>query len=359
MADVKWIKLSVNMFDDEKIKLIEQMPDADALLVVWIKLLSQAGKTNASGYIYLNENIPYTDEMLAAIFNRPLSVIRLALQTFKNFGMIEIDEQSFISIANWEKHQNIDGLAKIREQNRKRVAEHRKRKRQELIGEPIKSCAYCGRSANTVDHIKPISKGGPDVPENVVSCCKSCNSSKKDKDLKDFLNDSITHYHYQEIDHELVRSNEKLMNYVYFDGSLYQNKSNVTVTLSNATDIELELEVELEEKEIIPFVEIINHLNDTASTNYRSTTRKTKDLIQARWNEGFRLDDFKQVINIKTREWINDANMSKFIRPDTLFGTKFESYLNQKEVSRNAEIFGRNEQRNGKPKKVWSDGVNF
>jgi predicted phage replisome organizer len=117
------------MFEDEKIKIIEQMPDADTILIIWIKLLSQAGKTNASGYIYLNENIPYTDEMLSTIFNRPLSTIRLALQTFKQFGMIDISDNHYISISNWEKHQNVEGLEKIREQTRKRVATHREKQK--------------------------------------------------------------------------------------------------------------------------------------------------------------------------------------------------------------------------------------
>ncbi len=132
MAEVKWIKLNTNMFDDEKIKLIERMPDSDTVLVIWIKLLSQAGKTNASGYIYLNENIPYTDEMLAAIFNRPLMTVQMALNTFKQFGMIDIDENDFISIENWDKHQNVDGMERIKELNRKRVAKHREKKKLEL-----------------------------------------------------------------------------------------------------------------------------------------------------------------------------------------------------------------------------------
>jgi predicted phage replisome organizer len=129
MAEVKWIKLSTNMFEDEKIRLIESMPESDMLLIIWIKLLSQAGKTNANGYIYLNENIPYTDEMLATIFNRPLNIVRLALKTFEEFGMIEISEKNFIAISNWEKHQNVEGLDKIRQQTRNRVAKHREKKR--------------------------------------------------------------------------------------------------------------------------------------------------------------------------------------------------------------------------------------
>ena len=125
------------MFEDEKIKLIEQMPEADTILIIWVKLLSQAGKANANGYIYLSENIPYTDEMLSTIFGRPLNTIRLALETFKAFGMIEIDDEHFISIANWEKHQNVEGLDKLREQTRKRVQKHRERQKKLTKGKDV------------------------------------------------------------------------------------------------------------------------------------------------------------------------------------------------------------------------------
>lgn len=129
MSNIKWIKLSTNMFEDEKVKLIEQMPDADTILIIWVKLLAQAGKTNASGYIYLSENIPYTEEMLATIFNRPVSTVRLALKTFEDFGMISINDDHIIEISNWEKHQNIEGMERIRRQTRERVQRHRERKR--------------------------------------------------------------------------------------------------------------------------------------------------------------------------------------------------------------------------------------
>ncbi|WP_255472881.1 phage replisome organizer N-terminal domain-containing protein [Planomicrobium sp. CPCC 101079] len=136
MSDVKWIKLSTQMFEDEKIRLIESMPEADTILIVWVKLLSQAGRANANGYIYLSETIPYTDEMLATIFNRPLSTVRMALEVFRNFGMIDVDENHFISISNWEKHQNVAGLDKIREQNRLRKQKERETKR---LGPPEKN----------------------------------------------------------------------------------------------------------------------------------------------------------------------------------------------------------------------------
>ena len=125
MADVKWIKITTTMFEDEKIDFIESLPESDAILIRWIKLLAQAGKTNSNGFIFLTEQIPYTDEMLSHKFRRSLNVVKLALQTLKQLEMIEYDDSGFLRISNWEKHQNIIGLEKIREQTRKRVAKHR------------------------------------------------------------------------------------------------------------------------------------------------------------------------------------------------------------------------------------------
>lgn len=138
MPEVKWIKLLTEMFDDEKIKLIEAVPEADMILVIWIKLLTLAGKKNMNGYIFLTENIPYTDEMLATLFNRPLNTIRLALETFKNFGMINFNDEGQMKISNWEKHQNIEGLDKIREQGRLRQERFREKKLLPLNNPPPK-----------------------------------------------------------------------------------------------------------------------------------------------------------------------------------------------------------------------------
>lgn len=132
--EVSWIKLKTKMFDDEKIQLIEAMPEADAILVIWIKLLILAGKTNSNGFIFLANDLPYSAEMIATIFRRPLQIVKFALKTLKDFDMIEITESHVICINNWEKHQNIDGLEKVREQNRIRKQNERERK-QHLLSE--------------------------------------------------------------------------------------------------------------------------------------------------------------------------------------------------------------------------------
>jgi len=77
-----------------------------------------------------------------------------------------------------------------------------------------------------------------------------------------------------------------------------------------------------------PFEEIINYLNAQTGKQYKINSKKTKELITARMNEGFTVDDFKSVIDNQTVKWKNDAKMCEYLRPETLFGTKFESYLN-------------------------------
>nr|WP_263430963.1 conserved phage C-terminal domain-containing protein [Leuconostoc gasicomitatum] len=84
-----------------------------------------------------------------------------------------------------------------------------------------------------------------------------------------------------------------------------------------------------DEPDSVPYKEIIDYLNEKANTKYRSSGAKTKTLIRARANDGFDLDDFKKVIDTKASQWLNDPKMKKFLRPETLFGTKFEGYLNE------------------------------
>jgi predicted phage replisome organizer len=133
MAEISWIKLSVNIFDDEKIKLIRKMPEGDAMLLIRIQLLCLAGKTNDGGAVYIGQNMYYTDEMLATICDQPLNTVRLALQTFDKFGMIDLEDDGLIVIEKWEKHQNVEGMEKVREQNRIRKQRQREKEKQRAI----------------------------------------------------------------------------------------------------------------------------------------------------------------------------------------------------------------------------------
>ena len=123
MAEVKWIKITTDIFDDEKILLIESLPDAYAIITVWFKLLCLAGKQNNSG-VFLMGRIAYTEKMLATIFRMKESTVTLALQTFQEFGMVEIVD-GVITIPNWGKHQNLDQLESKKEYMRNYMKEYR------------------------------------------------------------------------------------------------------------------------------------------------------------------------------------------------------------------------------------------
>ena len=129
MADVKWVKLYTDMFDNKKIKQIKQMPEGKAILLVWVQLIVLAGQTNDNGAIYFTKEIAFTDEMLSTQFDEKLEIIRGAINVFRKFGMIEV-VNDIIYLANWEKYQSNDKLQQIQLQNRERVARFRANQKQ-------------------------------------------------------------------------------------------------------------------------------------------------------------------------------------------------------------------------------------
>lgn len=133
MADVKWIKITTDIFDDEKILLIESLPDAYAIITVWFKLLCLAGKQNNSG-VFMMGRIPYTDKMLATIFRMKETTVTMALRTFEEFGMVEIVD-GVITIPNWGKHQNLEQLEERRKYQREYQREYRKKQKLLTSGE--------------------------------------------------------------------------------------------------------------------------------------------------------------------------------------------------------------------------------
>ena len=128
MSAVKWIKITTDMFDNRKIKHLRRLPDGNNIILIWVMLLTMAGRCNADGMIYLTENIPYTSKMLADELDFEENTVQLALRAMEQLGMI-VSDNGFISIAGWKEYQNVEGMDRIREQTRQRVAQHRKRQK--------------------------------------------------------------------------------------------------------------------------------------------------------------------------------------------------------------------------------------
>ena len=132
MADNRCIKLRATMFDDDKIKIIQSMPEGDSLIVIWIRMLILAEASNAEGCLMVSDSLPYSEEMLATVFNKSLSIIRLAVKTFETFGMVKVENEG-IYIQNFAGNQN-EKSQDIREYNRLKKAESRERAKQKRLG---------------------------------------------------------------------------------------------------------------------------------------------------------------------------------------------------------------------------------
>lgn len=128
MADVKWIKITTDMFDNRKIKHLRRLPEGNNIVLIWIMLLTMAGRCNSGGMIFLTENIPYTPKMLADELDFEENTVKLALEALERLGMIVSDSEYF-AIAGWNEHQNTEGLEKIKAQTRKRVAKYREQQK--------------------------------------------------------------------------------------------------------------------------------------------------------------------------------------------------------------------------------------
>ena len=131
MADVKWIKITTDMFDNRKIKHLRRLPDGDSIVLIWVMLLTLAGRCNSGGLIFLTENIPYTPKMLADELDFEESTVQLALQALEQLGMVQSNSAGFLAVTGWEEHQNVDRLSEIREYNR--LAKQKSREKQKLL----------------------------------------------------------------------------------------------------------------------------------------------------------------------------------------------------------------------------------
>lgn len=166
MAEVKWIKITTDMFDNRKIKHLRRLPDGNSIVLIWIMLLTMAGRCNSGGMIFLTENIPYTPKMLADELDFEENTVKLALEALERFGMIVATAEHF-AIAGWQEYQNIEGMEKIREQNRLRKQKQREKA---AIPETTEVCHVTSRDSHATDI--DIDKDIEKEKENIIEAPK-------------------------------------------------------------------------------------------------------------------------------------------------------------------------------------------
>lgn len=131
MADLQWLKLSTNFFDNNKIKLLESENDGDTLIRIWIQLLTIAMKCNYQGKLSITEDKPMTIIEISKIMGKSKKKIEKTLSIFQELQMIVVEDK-FYKIKNWSKYQSVDRLEEIRLQNCKRQQKYREKKRSEI-----------------------------------------------------------------------------------------------------------------------------------------------------------------------------------------------------------------------------------
>lgn len=231
MADVKWIKIATDIFNDEKILLIESLPEADTIITIWFKLLCLAGRQNNSGIFIMNDKIPYTDKMLATIFRRKEASVQMALKTFQEFEMIEIVD-SVITIPNWDKYQKLDAYEAKKEYDRQYQAKKRLEQKKKLL--VVNSRTTDSTIVGILD--KEEDKDKEVLKENIIKEKNQPFSPKIPKELQelfDFWNSKGIVVH-RTINEKMVKVLKKSLD-LYGQAQIKQAIENYSIVLSDST----------------------------------------------------------------------------------------------------------------------------
>ena len=137
MADVEWIKITTDMFDNRKIKYLRTLPEGNNIVLIWVMLLTMAGRCNSGGMIFLTENIPYTTKILADELGFDENIVKVAIAALEKLNMVTTNSGCLL-IPGWEECQNVDGMEKIKEQNR--IRKQRQRNRLKEIENMSRDC---------------------------------------------------------------------------------------------------------------------------------------------------------------------------------------------------------------------------
>ena len=159
MSELSWVKLSLDLFDNRKIKYIRKLPEGNNIMIIWIYLLTLAGKCNSGGMIFLTEDIPLDENMLADLTDFDVNIVRIALATFDKLNMIQWtgDNDEFIKVAGWSEYQSVDRLAEIKEQNcarQKKYREKQKEKAKELPDNGKETLSITSRNVTVTEQNK-------------------------------------------------------------------------------------------------------------------------------------------------------------------------------------------------------------
>ena len=378
-----YLKLKDNFFESDELKMLQSYNSgknegyvySDILLKMYLKSLI------GDGALLYRGTIPYSERMIATVTNHSIGEVKDAIAILKELGLITVinngtifmnDIQNFVGTSSTEADRIRAYRNKIKSSpNRLSIESEQKNDGRTNVQDGRTNVTKKENCTNVQQTYKPNSDNGlyictPEyrdkrleyrdknregyIVENEFSTLLTLWQKKLGilnsmliTDLQADLND----WGYELLEYAIKRMAKmgKKINRPYnlLNGMLINYRANNVSTVEEAKEFDEKMDSALatetndkprQTKPKADYDEIINYLNQKTGKNFRTGTPKTKRLIDNRTNEGFTTDDFKQVIDNKSREWIHDAKMKTYLRPETLFGTKFEGYLNETPVKK-------------------------
>ncbi|CAI3293680.1 hypothetical protein CIRMBP1257_00489 [Enterococcus cecorum] len=300
MSDNKkyyYMKLKEDFFDTEEMIVLEGIQDGYIYSNILLKLYLKSLKTN--GRLMLRDLIPYNAEMIANITRHNVSSVKVALDIFKKLGLIEVLDDGAIYMKDI---QNFVGSSSS-EADRKRAYRLKiKEEKERLENNDFEQ--------DLLDFSENLSEeSGTNVRTNVHQRIENRVQSIESRNLDSIPNLDIN----KNLDSNTNKENILSGTPDFVFPKWLNKKSIKEIQKGNPKNYE----------QRIP----IAYLNQKLGKSYKYVDKNTK-LVNARLKEGYTIDDFKTVIDKKVTEWQN-GDMAKYLRPETLFGTKFDGYLNQ------------------------------
>lgn len=298
---VEWVKITTDMFDNRKIKYLRKLPEGNSIVLIWIMLLTMAGRCSANGMIFLTENVPYTTKSLADELGFDENIIKFALAAFESLNMVRTNPEDFLQISGWEEYQDGEALDKIREVNRNR--KRRQRENQKLLEEMSRDGHGTVTGHVTVD----VTGQSRD----------NCVTEKERTKEKDYI--YISSNNEKDLSLNPSQVSNDIDTQVEIPGNSLVRDNQVTLTPTPS------------EKPSVNYTDadtVIDYMNSVSGKKYRHI-KSNRDRVLARLGEGYSVEDCKTVVKKMWDAWKN-TEMEQYFRPETLFRpTKFEGYLNR------------------------------
>lgn len=300
-----YLKLRENFFEREEIVILESMPDgflySNILMKLYLRSLKDAGR------LMFKSLIPYTPDVLATLTRHPVGIVEKAVEIYKQLGLVEVLDNGAMFMLDVE---NFVGMSSTEAD---RVRAYRARIEQERK-------AALAAPQDGVHLYDKRTDEGEELPGN--------NSLVR----MDGLVQSYEHEQTGETAETLEPQGKAELStneaYKCTPEIEYRDKRIENRDIDIVPDEPEQVPTKKSRQPSPPYQDIIDYLNDKANKNFKATSKETRRLILARWKDGYALEDFQRVIDGRVAKWYTDARMQEYLRPMTLFSSKFESYLN-------------------------------